>query len=271
MNYRSIELNLKVGCPISCNYCPQDKFLNSDYGNKRKLSNDDFKIILNNATSSENMIEVFFAGFSEPLSCDNWFELLNICELNYLVVRFVLFTTGYKISEDNIKLLSNFKKIKINFHVGKKVNMINFDENIWNKLHLIKEFLPNVVFLEVGRELEEFKTINNLLDQYGLNYQFQKIINRAGNLKTEEFVNLEYPVTCEKMNEKKRPVVLPDGTVLACSNDYGCEMKIGNLLHQTWDELDFKKIIDLQKNCKSGLPCFRSCHLAKKDYIKIFS
>ena len=44
-NYRSIELNLRIGCPINCSYCPQSKFLKSDYGKNKTLSVDYLKRI----------------------------------------------------------------------------------------------------------------------------------------------------------------------------------------------------------------------------------
>ena len=270
MDYRSIEMNLKIGCPIKCNYCPQDTFLHSDYGTKKSLSKEDFSIILSNASFPDNTIEVYFAGFSEPLATHNWLELAEMCERHPKVSRFDIFTTGYKITLNQIKSLSNFKKMIFNIHVGDREDMPNFDIEIWNKLIWIKQYLPNAVFLEVGFDITKFTKINAQLDQHGLRHQFQKIISRAGNLQSVGLVQLSCKkencaVTCEKMKTKTRPVILPDGTALACTNDYGCEMKIGNLITQKWDELDFQKIIELQKNCNSGLPCFRDCHFAEKD------
>lgn len=269
MNYRSIEMNLKIGCPIKCNYCPQSTLLNSNYGTKTVLSVEDFSIILNNASFPNNPIEVYFAGFSEPLSVSNWFEMCEICERHPKVTKFDIFTTGYRITTDQIKGLSNFKKLTLNIHVGDKKDMPNFDEQIWDKLPAIKQHIPHVVFLEVGFSLEEFKEINKKLDNHKLQHRFQKIISQAGNLQSVGLIQLSYKkdnhgVTCPKMNKLKRPVILPDGTALACTNDYGCEMKIGNLLTQKWNELDFQKIIDMQKNPHSGLPCFRDCHFAEK-------
>jgi len=272
MSYRSIEMNLRIGCPINCNYCPQSTLLNSDYGTKKVLSLDDFSIILNNASFPNNSIEVFFAGFSEPLAIADWFKMCEMCENHPNTTKLEIFTTGYKITLDQIKGLSNFKKLALNIHVGDKKDMPNFDEQIWDKLDSIKKYIPHATFWEVGFELKEFEDINKKLDSYGLHHKFQEIISRAGNLKSVGLIQLSYKkenygVTCSKMNKIKRPVILPDGTALACTNDYGCEMKIGNLINQTWDELNFQKIIDMQRNSNSGLPCFRGCHYAEKDKL----
>lgn len=270
MAYRSIEMNLRVGCPIRCNFCPQSTFLNSDCGTKKVLSAEDFRVILDNASYQNAPIEVYFAGMSEPLAIPNWFELCQIAQSHPLVTYFSIFTTGYKITVEQIKALGQLNKLYLNVHVGDRQDMPGFDEEIWDKLWAIKKYIPLVHFEEVAFDVSKFTEINKKLDQHGLKYHFQPIISRAGNLESVGQVQLSHKksncaVTCDKVHEKKRPVILPDGTALACCNDYGCELKIGNLLHQKWDELDYKKIIAMQKNADSELPCFRDCHLAVKD------
>ncbi len=276
MEYRSIELNVKIGCPIMCSYCPQDVLLSSNYGDSKFLTENNLKLILDNATYKNNKIEVFFAAFTEPLSVKNWLELVNICENHKLVSKIVIFTTGYKITEEQIISLSKLKKVKINFHVGKNVTMKNFDNELWSKLEIISKFIPQSTFLGVGFDENYFFDISKLLSKNNLKFVFQKIISRSGNVSKVNEVELDYNltkhiVTCEKMNIKKRPVILPDGTALACANDYGCELKLGNLLNEVWDKLNFEKIINIQKNIESGAPCFRDCHCAKKETkFKIF-
>jgi hypothetical protein len=67
------------------------------------------------------------------------------------------------------------------------------------------------------------------------------------------------------MEGEKRPVVMPDGSVFACCNDFGCELSIGNLLIQKWGDLDFEKVKSLQRDPKSYSLCFRGCHLAERQ------
>lgn len=273
-NYRSIEFNLRIGCPIACSYCPQSLFLNSKPSEEKFFNKENFLKILENASFPNSTLEVFFAGMSEPLSEKKWIEYAEICENNHNVSKLFVFTTGYKITQEDIKTISNLKKINIYFHVNENKYMKNFDENIWNKLPIIKKYLPNSIFFLVGFDIKEFDIIVSRLRYHDLRWTFQKIISRSGNLKSVGEKHLHYKkdkcmVTCEKMNEFKRPVVHPDGTALACCNDYGCEMKIGNLLKQKWNELDFQKIINMQRDYNSNLPCFRDCHFAKK-YKKIF-
>lgn len=260
---------MRIGCPVNCSYCPQSTLIKADHGNKKLFEIEDFCQVLDNATEYEHPVEVYFAGFSEPLAVKNWQKFIAVCEDANLVYRFVLFTTGYRLSEDQMKFLSSCKKLQVNFHIGSRENMPNYDDTFLEKIELVKKYLPNSKFFQVGFSPEEFHEINLKLQANNIEYQFQEIICRAGNLKTVNLLplnikNKNFAVTCNKMNDRKRPVILPDGTALACTNDYGCEMKIGNLMRQKWSDLDFEKIRRLQSDHHSGLPCFRDCHFAKK-------
>jgi organic radical activating enzyme len=265
--YRSIELNLKVGCPVGCLYCPQDKFVKSNFGTKRELSRADLTKILDNLTHGQNEAEVFFAAMSEPFSHKECVSLIEDCHNHELVTRVVVFTTGYHLTEEHIERLANFNKLKMNFHIGKKDCMPNFDERIWPKIEKIKKMIPKSEFINVGFEKDNDLEMD--LNKKGVELKFQPIISRAGNLVSVGDTALDshfvrHPVTCPRVKDAKRPVILPDGTALACANDYSCELKIGNLLESTWKDLDFEKIIKLQtKPC--DMPCFRGCHYAKKE------
>lgn len=250
--YRSIELSIRKGCPVRCSYCPQSVYAKADRGKKTVLSPEDLKVVLENVRSSP--CEVFVAGFAEPLAVDHWLELLTICDQCEWVPKVVLFTTGYKLVDEQIVTLSKLRKVRFNFHVGA---MTNFDEHLKPRLAVIAQHLEHVAFRLVGAVDKETR---KLLRSHHFKVLFQPITTRAGNLGVKELV--KEPVTCDHMGGMKRPVVLPDGTALACTNDYGCELKIGNLIEQRWEELDFQKVVELQKS-PCGAPCFRGCHLAR--------
>lgn len=282
MSIRGLELNLKIGCPIQCKYCPQDLLMKSDYGTQRIMSIENLKKILDNATHGNQQIEIFFAAFTEPLSVRNYQECIDICDYHPLVSRIALFSTGWKLDRDKIIALSKVRKLNkpnnISFHVnGKNNHMPGFDHGFWNYLKDVKEFLPHSIFIAVGFELDPFVEAKRLIESQGLKFRFDKIISRSSNIVSVEGRDLEsvkklVPVTCERITTKKRPIVMPDGKTVVCCNDYGCEMPIGNLLSQTWDELDFESIIKKQKNPQDNpnLPCFRDCHFAQSLATKRF-
>ena len=242
----------------------------------RSFSVGDFITVLDNATVDRQFdkFEVFLAGFSEPLAHREYISFLECCERSPVIDRHVLFTTGYKLKECDLIAMSQMKKLKVNFHVGEIDKMINFDESIWDKLDLIKRYLPDSSFLIVGFSESDFSSVISKLKAKNIECQFQKIINRAGNLKSVGLVQLDFPtnktpVTCVKLTSEKRPVILPSGLALACCNDYGCKLPIGNLLTQTWADLNFQKIASDQKDVSKNIPCFDGCHFAKKEPIPL--
>jgi len=262
--YRSAEINVKVGCPVACLYCPQSNFIKSYRGSKRVISRDDLKMILNNLTSGGEEAEVFFAAMAEPFSHKECVEMTEDCQRHPLITRVVVFTTGYQLTEEKIKRLSVLDKLKMNFHVGKKDYMTNLDEKIWSKIETIIDMMPRSEFINVG--FEKDLKLEQFLSGKGVELKFQPVINRAGNLtsvdgKELDHTTIKYPVTCPRVTDRKRPVVLPDGTALACANDYSCELEIGNLLHSKWEDLDFEKIARMQKK-PCNMPCFKNCHYA---------
>lgn len=259
--YRSIELSLGIGCPIKCFYCPQKKLLETYHGNKiMEIKN--LVSIIKNSVSQDCLLEVFFSGFYEPLCVNNWKEYVSICHQNSLISKVIIFTTGYGLQPEDIVYLSKLEKITIFFHVSKNSNYL-----ISNLPTISKYISHNTTFICVGSNESEFVDFKNTLINHNLKFAFQEIISRAGNMGSKIFVN--HPVACEKTSTHKRPVIMPDGTAVVCSNDFGCKMIIGNLLSQRWEDLDFSKINQLQNVPDSNLPCFNGCHLATKQF-KLF-
>ena len=56
-------------------------------------------------------------------------------------------------------------------------------------------------------------------------------------------------------------MLMPNGDVLLCCMDYGMRAPIGNLLMQTWEELDRGTIARL--NLNDGQTICRNCHGAE--------
>jgi organic radical activating enzyme len=271
IEYRSVEFNVRIGCPIRCGYCPQDKVINTGYSTKT-LSLDTLSKVLVNASKGVTSIDVIFSGHSEPFSVPNWYDLISHSHNLLFVRRVIIFSTGYRLSEEDIRKLSLFKKLSMVWHLGDKDLMPGVDESFISKLPLVHSLMPKSKFVCIGLE-DTFDRIRKVTDSIGAELKFDKVINRAGNLEavtnheTKQLISLGMikketgAVTCRYVNEYRRPVVMPDGTTLVCPNDYGSDLIIGNLANQEWRELDFNKIRNLQSSC-SEVICKRGCHQA---------
>jgi len=271
--YRSVEFNVRIGCPIRCGYCPQNKVISSGYETKI-LTLDVLSKVLINAAKGSSGIDVVFSGHSEPMSVPNWLELLEYSHSQTYVNKVVMFSTGYKLDDASIYRLSALNKLNIVWHIGNKDLMPGFDEGFLSKIPLVCSALPRSKFVCVGLE-DNFNDLRSIVESAGFELTFDKVINRAGNL---EFVTqscsdekkllplgfvkkLSQPVSCRYVTNFKRPVVMPDGTTLVCPNDYGSDLVIGNLTTQSWNELDFNRVINLQKTCDDVI-CKKGCHQA---------
>jgi organic radical activating enzyme len=280
--YRSVEFNLRIGCPVRCGYCPQDKVIKTGYKTK-VTSYDTFVKVINNTVEGNHPIDVILSGHSEPMSVDHWFNLLSHANNHDFVKSVVMFSTGYKLTEFMINRLASISKLKVIWHLGDKDLMPGFDSTFLDKIHIVCKALPKSKFVCVGLE-DNFDHIRRIVEGAGAELKFDKVINRAGNLEavsnydTKELIPLEViktkelitlgvikkgrsAVTCRYVNNFKRPVVMPDGTALVCPNDYGSDLVIGNLERQTWSELDFNKVMELQAKDPDVI-CKRGCHQA---------
>lgn len=72
-------------------------------------------------------------------------------------------------------------------------------------------------------------------------------------------------IRCVK--ELRENVLLPNGNVVACCNDYGLEHVFGNLLEQDYESLfrsdEYKRLEALQKDDSRDLLCRRDCEYAR--------
>ena len=89
------------------------------------------------------------------------------------------------------------------------------------------------------------KKVEELIDKYGIDKKKVRLNNRSGNI---EFISKK-----EKIKGKilgcmhwQKPVVLPNGDVFLCCNDYNLDHYLGNLLKNSYESLfegeEFKKI-----------------------------
>lgn len=98
-----------------------------------------------------------------------------------------------------------------------------------------------------------------------------ELYDRAGNiedssdLKTVDYVSGK--IECVLSEEMNRTILLPDGTVVLCCNDYGLEHPLGNLLLESYEDImNGKEMQRIKQACQDEtmpLLC-RKCIWAKK-------
>jgi hypothetical protein len=189
-----------------------------------------------------------------------------------------MFTTGEGMQErDLVRLGKSAKCGRFVFHVrapGDYAIMRGGSGVVWGMLDIIKRHVrdPEFVVVDAHISAELLTCIDVQLRNAGLPAaRRQPWVSRAKNkivvlgelMKIGD--NSKRPVQCIKVNEQKQPVVFPNGDVVVCCNDYGCELTIGNLLTNTWSALAFDRVLEIQRNPEAfpDAPCFRDCHFAE--------
>lgn len=235
----SLEISLTIGCKLDCLYCPQKvllaRYYEKDKNRCNKLKFEDFKMALEKV---ERGGTISFCGMSEPFQNEKCADM--ICHA---------YALGYKIS-----LLTTLVGMKRGDY--EKIKDIEFDSFI---LHIPDEerhskFIINDEYLELLKLVQQ----NIKIDYYSchgrVHHDVEKIIdhnkyaglglcNRAGNLEGighSTYIEKD-KIICYHGSEMKlggwTPVMLPDGTLVLCCQDYGMKHVLGNLIYESWESI----------------------------------
>lgn len=238
----SLELSLVMGCPLACVFCPQKLLLSQYFGEdknrKRSLSFDDFKIALSQVVSGGG---ISFCGMSEPFQNKQCADMIKYA-----------YEKGYKICLNTTLVgmgLEDYEKIKdVKFdsfilHIPDQEGNSKFEitEDYLRVLKLVEETFSSPYYSCHGTVHKE---ILDYID--GAKYAGIEIGDRAGNLDVSEYmqnhkIKKEGSLVCwHGLGGRISgwcPVMLPDGTLVLCCQDYGMKHVLGNLVRQTWDEI----------------------------------
>lgn len=274
-----LEVTMQIGCPSNCKYCPQDLFINKyfkkDKNKIKKMTFENFKRYLKSVPKN---LRISFAGFSEPLVND---DFLAICKwLESENREFEINTCLYKVKRKILRELIKLKFFHINIHVpdNKNYTDISVDKKYLNNLRFLLTRVKNKrnLIICLGTMHPEIKKlVNKYKDNiYSITEGEYFINNRAG--KIEGFNLTKHvkkgPIHCCRTNRNlKISNLLPDGRLVLCCMDFGLEHILGNLNHNTYEEIlhgnEAKKIRKNMIYDEETILC-RKCEFAVESKIK---
>lgn len=267
VKWPTIEITTNIpkgGCPIMCDFCPQNVILTNYKGNK-ELSLENFKHIIETIPRD---ISIIFSGFSEPFlnkSCADM--ILYAHEKGHNIA---IFTTGIGMT------IEDFEKIKnIPFtngpndslralSTGLPINNGGFtlhlpDKDLHAKHPITQKYLKLLEHIKENQNsIRNFRlaTMGEIHDKVKTIFPNAPIIDiwaRANNLKKEMELRPEIiskiegkyksayrgkePTTCMCDEGVFHNVVLPNGEVVLCCMDYSMEHILGNLLNKSYEEI----------------------------------
>lgn len=276
-----VEISTQMGCANNCTYCPQELFLNSYFKaykkTTRKMSLEDFKRYLSKIPKH---ITITFSGMTEPFLNPEALDMVEYAVNEKYNVS--VNTTLRNLSKQDIDRLLKLNIIYYSIHTPDK------DENICLKadekyLENLEYFYKNCdknisSFLVIGNPDENVKNIlkddlENLSICTRADNLSSNIKGSAVEFKQENSYDRNTPVICGcKLNDGdsddpfkiEKSILLPDGSMILCCNDYAMKHILGNLNDSSYEEImngeEMQRIISSMQCIDSDYPILcRNC------------
>lgn len=242
--YKNVApITTKIGCPISCKYCPQDVLIKSYLkldNPVMELSLDSFVEILKRIPKD---VIISFTGFVEPFANPQCIDMILYALENDYVIR--VFSTLYNVSIDAYKKFKDYPNLKtLDIHLP--------DSNGNTRFPITKEYKETLKYVvdnppkyarlwtsclgvtsHTHDEIRDIISVsgNPINSVHGLVYD-----NRLTHGKAKLRCNRD----CSRIDNKKAGVgmILPNGDVIACTQDWELQNCIGNILKaKSWEEI----------------------------------
>jgi len=255
--YPTLEVTTAVpakGCPMQCVFCPQDR-LEAAYQGERTLSLENFKTLIDKVPQP---IQITFAGFTEPYLAPDCSAMLRYAhETGHGVA---LFTTAVGMKFRDVK---EIKDLPFGGIQGGFVLHLPDTEGFFEH-RLSKQYLDLLKALKAAR-IRNFQTMTMGTLAAELQELFpdtihRKMYSRAGNLnRTEGVVQIQVqsePRTCGCQEKLYHGVLMPNGDISLCCQDYAIQHIHGNLYESSFEDLmpEDGTPFELCKSCENGVP-----------------
>lgn len=264
---RKVEITTKVGCTVQCIYCPQDIFKKSfsRKNGSRKLSWDTFTKCINKLTPSTC---ISFGGMSEPFLNPLCIDMIEFVKKRGHTVE--IFTTLAGCTPNIVERLLAILELgddqfydRLFIHLAAAGNLQRIKVND-DYLSMISQLLTSGLYVEfhhhgfgIHSRLEDIK--------FGDRLKYWPLHNRANN-KTPFYEGGQKKTgELECIMNMEVPILLPNGDLLVCSQDFGAKCIIGNLCYDEPEDIlhgsAFKAIKRALLDDEQETIC-RYCHFA---------
>lgn len=266
-----IEITSSIGCSVNCRFCPQETlrcaYFKENRDRCRLMLMEDFQTCINH-TPEDTIIT--FSGFAEPFLNPNAVDMIRYAADTGRDIQ--LFTTLVGLTVNQLKLIEDIPFLLVVLHLPDEEGYANIpitDE--------YKETLKYILTLKKnGRNFVDSANCQGTPDNNVVKIidgriciDNKQLIDRAGNLSDAVLLHSERKrgkILCKMSSEQTHWVLLPDGTVTLCCNDFGMQHVLGNLLESTFLEIKegaaYKNIRRrMLDTCDESMLC-RTCHEA---------
>ncbi|NDB84104.1 MAG: hypothetical protein EB127_15510 [Alphaproteobacteria bacterium] len=250
MQRPTLEITTMIGCPLMCNFCPQDN-LRDAYGTEdpKYMSLETFKTALGKIPSNTR---IDFSGMSEAWvnpACTDMLEYALSKKHNVAV-----YSTLYNWTVETARQVES---LFYQYKTQVEVFSVHFPDEYGNMkgwkysdewvevFRIITTAVQNAGIKLEAMTMSDHGRIHKDLQHLGIQLYNWFGHDRAGSLNKEQVkaqpVNFiekhERPVRCSKTINYDQHVLLPNGDVALCCMDYNTKHILGNLTTDSYQDL----------------------------------
>lgn len=261
-----VEVTTKMGCKINCRYCPQSLLI-SEYMKRSShpeyLSFQDFKTCVDKLP--ENAI-VEFAGYAEAFLNPQCTEMILYTYSTGR--RMSLYTTLEGVTQEIYDKIKEIPFVNVILHLPDKDGYAKIQMNE-EYFRILEQILANkradgTDFVDwMNCQSEPDERVRKYIE--GKGRVFTALYDRAGSLEGDSLMHkrIAYEnIYCETALNLSHPVLLPNGELTLCTEDYGLKHVIGDLLEESYEDImegaEIQKIKKGMQEPESDILC-RNC------------
>lgn len=248
LKYSTLEITTRIGCPVSCTYCPQDKTVKNYRGGDRVMSVETLSKCLDKVPIQYNpegnqYPRIEFSGFSEPFSNPNCADLINVVyDKGFRDIT--LYTTFRGMKMEDYERIKHIPFTFASIHLPDEKGMAKIPVND-EYFKLLKAFMDTFVigffaYGKIRQDVTDF-ILQQRPDAFKGRYKWQiDIHSRAGNLDNvpaRERLNGHIWCSALPFMEFNHNILLPNGDVSLCCMDFSLKHIVGNLLTDDYESL----------------------------------
>lgn len=260
MEFKRLDITVNAGCKVNCNYCPHTKTIPHLKGSHYNMTFETFKDCLKTVP---NVVQICFAGFSEPFLNDDCLDMILYAEkCGYPII---VYTTTVGLDTEKLKQIEHIKFVSFEVHMptksgGERIFINNTYKSILKQIYeTINE--THFTFICNNNQDELLDLIPFVSSEF---IHIEMAHSRAGN--NEYFSSIPIKkgkLLCDRGLVSN--VLLPNGDISICCQDFGAKHIIGNLLQQSYQDIFYSKaFIDFQNKMqiKDSYILCRKCEYA---------
>lgn len=224
----SMEITTQIGCKNACSYCPQDKVVAAyPKDADRHMSFDIFKNCIDKIPLS---VSIHFSGMSEPWQNPECTRMILYAHEKGHNIR--VFTTLAGVYAEDIDQFESipFRGFRVHLPTtGSRMNIKINDSYLGLIKRIASSRISNLIFNAHGEDV--LPPVRSIIEKEKKPLVVLPLSTRSGNVPLDKVAP---PVRKRKVlgcvRGLQRNVLLPNGDVLLCGNDWGMRHVLGNLL-----------------------------------------